>query len=373
MSERVVPQSQDSFNLDLLRTIAVLAVLVDHGLEFAGKRLGIDFHPVDWRMGRLGVLLFFVHTALVLMLSLQRLHASGEGSVFRRFMIRRVFRIYPLSILVVLTMVAFRIPAMGWQPAYEVPTPGAVAASLLLVQNLTYSPEILSALWSLPLEMQMYLTLPLIFVIIAGRGALAKVSVLFGLAVVAGLLQSEYFGRLSLALFGPCFMAGVVAYVLSSRVRPWLPSWSWPLAIFAVMGSYFALAGLSSAVHPPVVAWASCLALGILIPQFKEIRQRFVCRSSNLVARYSYGIYLSHVVLMWFVFINLPPLPLAIQIALVLSMLIFVPVLLYHFVEAPCMRVGARLARRIGSRRVASPTQSVPAPAAMQERTAVAV
>ena len=50
--------------------MAVLLVLFDHTLKFLGfEHLGST--PIDWA-GRIGVAFFFVHTSLVLMLSLER-------------------------------------------------------------------------------------------------------------------------------------------------------------------------------------------------------------------------------------------------------------------------------------------------------------
>ena len=58
------------------------------------------------------MLLFFVHTSLVLMYSMQRSPLRG-GALFRDFYIRRFFRIYPLSILTVLAAVALHLHADG--------------------------------------------------------------------------------------------------------------------------------------------------------------------------------------------------------------------------------------------------------------------
>ena len=94
----------DSRNLDFLRSVAVLLVLFDHLFMAAGLA---DRYPFVWSMGHLGVLMFFVHTSLVLMLSLERSEEKSSGHLFRDFYIRRAFRIYPLSIACVVLVSAF--------------------------------------------------------------------------------------------------------------------------------------------------------------------------------------------------------------------------------------------------------------------------
>jgi len=79
-------------NLDALRCTAVLLVLFAHLLMVLGH---LDV-PVSKNLGvrdlaQLGVLMFFIHTSLVLMMSLQRL---GPCKATARFYIRRAFRIY---------------------------------------------------------------------------------------------------------------------------------------------------------------------------------------------------------------------------------------------------------------------------------------
>src|SRR5690348_17981788 len=74
-------------NLDVLRAVAVLLVLVDHLLTIW------DVYPqvvTRWELGRLGVLLFFVHTSLVLMSSLER--EGGASGWVRAFYVRRADR-----------------------------------------------------------------------------------------------------------------------------------------------------------------------------------------------------------------------------------------------------------------------------------------
>ena len=139
-----------------------------------GDRTGATFHPYDFYLGRIGVLFFFVHTSLVLMYSLARM-SSHPDCLFARFYVRRAFRIYRLSIAAVLASLLLQIPPLPWEPIGVRSLPG-IASNLALTMNLTYTPPILGPLWSLPLEVQMYLVLPLLFVVIR-RG---------GVAVVAG-------------------------------------------------------------------------------------------------------------------------------------------------------------------------------------------
>jgi peptidoglycan/LPS O-acetylase OafA/YrhL len=101
---RPAPKPVISANLDLLRAIAVLCVYFAHLLDALGRH---DFGS----LGRFGVILFFVHTSFVLMGSLERLQQTGtdDWTLTLGFWCRRLFRIYPLSILFVVLMMVFRI------------------------------------------------------------------------------------------------------------------------------------------------------------------------------------------------------------------------------------------------------------------------
>ena len=70
-------------------------------------------------------------------------------------------------------------------------------------------------------------------------------------------------------------------------------------------------------------------------------------KSAGLVARYSYGIYLSHVPLIWLCFQRLTGLPVAGRWALFVALICVVPVVLYHAIEQPMIRVGKALSVRI--------------------------
>src|SRR3989475_2803822 len=154
-------------NLDVLRACAVLVVLAFHTVGFFNRglasTLGLE------QLGRLAVLFFFVHTCLVLMLSLERQTAKfGLHNLHWIFMTRRVFRVYPLSIAVVLAVFLLGLPVAGppWAMHPLHLTAQGLLANVLLLQNVTMSGSVVIPLWSLPYEIQMYLVLPAIFLLV---------------------------------------------------------------------------------------------------------------------------------------------------------------------------------------------------------------
>ena len=81
--------------MDLLRSVAVLVVFFTHYFDLQ-YGFGATW-TLLWHLGQLGVLIFFVHTSLVLMWSLER-SSLQRGKLVAPFFLRRAFRIYPLSI-----------------------------------------------------------------------------------------------------------------------------------------------------------------------------------------------------------------------------------------------------------------------------------
>ena len=189
--------------LDAIRAIAVSLVVVSHLLLQLTE--GVEPVAYSYRtMGRVGVAIFFVHTTLVLMASLER-----HGPAAIPFYVRRIFRIYPLSVAVVLFFALLQLAAK---------TPidtGKLLSNLFLVQNLTGHASFPRPLWSLPYEVQMYLVLPALYQITRTRrpvmwaGLLCVGSVLMVLTLPATSLA------LKLMLYVPCFLPGVLAFVLT--------------------------------------------------------------------------------------------------------------------------------------------------------------
>jgi peptidoglycan/LPS O-acetylase OafA/YrhL len=337
-----------SANLDLLRAIAVLLVLAQHLLR--RFQFGARIPP----MGTFGVLIFFVHTCLVLMYSMQRSGLDGR-SLAGNFYLRRIFRIYPLSMLAVLTAVALHLDSgVHGVPGLSRAAPvsvGRIFSNLLLVQNVVKPGSIINVLWSLPYEVQMYIFLPFLFLWIRKkRGALAAMCVLWVVSLVPAVLQmklapltgpSSLLRRMALLQMVPNFLPGIIAFVLPHM--PKIKSYLWPVFIFLLVGTYL--------VYPvDAMGWALCLALGLAIPFFGEIQTPWLRWISNRIATYSYGVYLSHQFCIWLVDDPLSSYAWWGKLAVLTVLLIAVPIVLYHAIEKPMIRVGAELAEKWSAR-----------------------
>lgn len=332
----------DSPNLDLLRSIAVSFVVLSHLVLFFGKdQAYLGLVP----LGRWGVLMFFVHTSLVLMLSLERQSRRQRGeALFWGFMLRRVFRILPLSCLVVLVIVLLKLPVAHLREGrfVGVPLTGVgVLENLLLVQNLTHTDSVEAPLWSLPFEMQMYLLLPGLYWMT--RRLKKPVAVFVGWVIIA--LACRLAWRLALRYsfdlveFVPCFLSGIAAYALIC-LRSHSPRW--PFAVW--VGVISACTAFYLARPTIIVGWVCCLAIGVAAAHCADMKSTVLARISHLIARYSYGVYLLHFICIWVGFVELRGLPLPGRVAAFLLTTAFLPVLLYHTVEAPMIRFGSRLA-----------------------------
>jgi peptidoglycan/LPS O-acetylase OafA/YrhL len=356
-------------NLDLLRAVAVGLVFIGHLMETAKIRGLGDLE-------RLGVLLFFVHTAFVLMSSMKAHHLPGS-KLFIAFLVRRVFRIYPLSILIVLTAVIFHIPATGWLSGYVWPGWSALFSNIFLLQNITHSGSVVCVLWSLPFEIQMYVILPAIYLLIQGFPSIATAWIVWlaGIAI-AGV---EYVARsgncdpeFMLTRYFPCFLAGVMAWRISTSKSRRLPGGLWILLVAVIVITYRAVdafrvygPAIFEALHgtlrndhgvwwPPsldlVNDWVFCGLTGLAIPHFAGISSPWLNAISKRIAQYSYGIYVSHVPLLWLCFKKLHIGSAIASAFLSLVLTALVSIVLYHWLEDPAIRFGKRLATRLDRR-----------------------
>lgn len=340
------PRLEFAANLDILRSIAVSLVLLDHVLEtVTAKHPGLVFHPYDWCAGRLGVLLFFVHTSLVLNFSMARLGSRGLHLAWT-FLVRRAFRLYPLSILCVLLVFALHVPAMPFHDDFAWHGWGAFLSNLALTMNLTFTQPVLGPLWSLPIEAQMYVALPIIFMLLGPSRGPRMAFGLWALACAAAWVQPSISDRANVIGFAPCFIAGVLAYTLSGRYRTRLPSLWWiPFLVAVLCGFAVAQSFVSGGVYNRPLGWVFCLAVGLAIPIFQDSARVTLNLVALNVARYSYGIYLFHCIALWVGCFVLSRWPEPLQWAVTLALVMVMSVGSYHLLEKPAIEYGARLTK----------------------------
>jgi peptidoglycan/LPS O-acetylase OafA/YrhL len=336
-------------NLDFIRALAVLAVVSAHLSLFLGN-LHLGFFEISL-LGRLGVAVFFVHSGIVNLLSLERQAGKqGEAFLFRTFMIRRCFRIYPLSVAVVSVIYLLQIPVahiekwgctLGNHPHAE------LIPSLLLVQNFVQFDQILDPLWSLPFELQTYCFFPWIYRALRrfnSAGILLfvwAVLVTVDHVVAPRIAKHGKLGQIiaipDMLYFFLWFLAGVIAYKQMQTSERRLPFWTLPALL-----AFLSLACLLSYDRNKFIFIALCL--GLALPHIQDCKILGLNRVCAWVAKYSFGIYLLHAPAIWLGFVRMRHIPWAAQAGIFLLTAFGGSYVLYHAIEHPMIVRGNKLA-----------------------------
>lgn len=197
-------------------------------LQDAAGRLLIALLP-----GHSALMVFFVISGLVLRVSLQY-GPQGAGPATVRFVIARIFRIYPVvvfsMVLAVLTY-GWQIPATELRPSLPLDVPTFIANLLAIDVSLN------SVLWAIQVEILMVPIILLLYFVERRYGPWA----LLGIAVVASALSFSggwaLWRPLSHNLFA--FVLGMLVPTLGCKfVQRLSPSWSQWLLIAVVISLY---------------------------------------------------------------------------------------------------------------------------------------
>lgn len=210
---RVAGATRDRLGaLDGLRGVAVLIVLGSHL-----SNAGLLVQPGLSGAGKSGVYLFFVLSAFLLTLPLlaKPRRALTDPRLWAAYATRRVLRIWPLLLVVLLLGWALTSAGIPWH--YRLDT-------LALVRHLTLR-EGQSVLWSIPVEFTFYLLLPVLAVALAllPRRTPATLVALLGVGamVAAGRLWPYALLERDLTRLGPylpTFLGGMFAAALHVRL-----------------------------------------------------------------------------------------------------------------------------------------------------------
>jgi peptidoglycan/LPS O-acetylase OafA/YrhL len=154
-------------SLDGIRAISIIMVLLGHGKYAIEKKYTDNFLFEIVSDAHLGVMIFFVISGyLITSLLLKEKEVQGEISI-KNFYIRRVFRIFPIFYIYILTIIILK--NLGYDSIFT--DYSSVLFAGLYIWNYKHFFEIpegngnwfFGHTWSLSLEEQFYLIWPLLF------------------------------------------------------------------------------------------------------------------------------------------------------------------------------------------------------------------
>lgn len=339
--------------LDALRAIAALAVMVEHMFGDLLRQVPSATGPVsalarsaveNLSLGRFGVALFFMISGFVVPFSV-----AGERPL-RHFAISRLFRLYPAFWL------ALAVLATTASLAGEAPRTAAVLANLTMAPPLFGQPWLSPIHWTLFVELLFYILVALLFF----AGALRRVGMLLALslALIAATvlpvqlrsfgivsLPVQYLGlHLSFLFLGLLLRLWLVERRRGARLSVLVLVLVQLAALLSVAqfslerGDNFAMEGLT-----PVLA-AYLLAFAVFVAAIRLERPR--SRLLAWIGLTSYSMYLFHGVVNAAVY---RVLPLTGELGDIATMLVCIALtlllswLVYLTVERPMIRLRRRL------------------------------
>ncbi|MGO9465336.1 MAG: acyltransferase family protein [Isosphaeraceae bacterium] len=311
--------------LDGLRFVAFMMVYLFHGgvpqgllARLVGSKVAAAFRD----NGGYGVQLFFILSGYLITALLLREEARYGRIALRAFWVRRILRIWPLYYLV-LVIGFFLLPAIDG----DIGTPGYSATlrihllaflgflgnwSMALVSPIPY--DWLSVLWSVCVEEQFYIIVPLLIALVPARGRRPLVGLLIVGSIAVRWVCARRSGSQLMIVFNTfaqfdTLLSGVLlALVLGwNRDRPKLTRWlrwlQWPL--YLVIGWVLSQPhlGHGTTYHRTWdFVWVWLCGVGVVVVAvWGQGWLRAALSYSRIVwlGKISYGLYMYHEVALW--------------------------------------------------------------------------
>jgi len=301
------PRSRRLAGLDGIRGLAALYVVADHVFLRSFRGYPADHAPfwAAWLIyGRFAVVVFIVLSGFSLALSPAR-HGWRLDAV-SKFAGRRVRRILPPY----WAALAFSL-AVAWliipQPEHGVPDAKSVFVNGLLVQNLVAAHSPNAAFWSMAVEAQLYVVLPLLLVLVRRRGAAVMVTAVVVVVAAVGIVGPHIPRLRTFVIQSPPDLAALFAVgILTAGIvgaRESRRSWPWPwLALGALAPVLAVIAWRGSAWTQGHLFWVdlalgpaiACLLAGLATGRPAALLRLLDARPVRSLGSFSYSLYLTH-------------------------------------------------------------------------------
>ena len=206
-------------------------ILGPGGLRFILSALVVIEHISHYKVGVVAVMTFFVLSGYWVTLVYERSHAHAIRGV-PTFYLSRAMRVFPLYLVIFLVVAALAsLIAMPLQPDVWMALPILGVAS--------HGTDIIGVTWSLDIELQFYLLLPLLIMLLRwpGRRQGQGWRILAGALLLSwflGLVLASRYGMLTVLLCLPIFLFGVATHLFDFKIRRTQARMS--LLLFFLMG-----------------------------------------------------------------------------------------------------------------------------------------
>lgn len=308
-------------NLNSFRGIAALMVVFSH-IEY--QKPGLNFTPlysiyIQSAIGAIGVTCFFVLSGfLITWLLLSEGNRKGKIDI-RKFYLRRVFRIWPLFFLVLI--IAYFI-----LPSHLLYNKEGFILNLFFLTNIAYMleliPTLFHPLWSIGVEEQFYLFWPHIFksnkIKVILNSCLLLLVLVYGVKVISILgpriINLDFWELLRgwsyLTRFDSMIMGGITSILYYNHLKGGLKFDYYKILIskkvelvnFVLLITY--LLGVLI-FELPVIHQLFSILVSIFILNLATNPNRIIsieAKILNFVGKISYGVYLIHNVIIFYVY-----------------------------------------------------------------------
>ncbi len=288
--------------LDGIRGLAALYVVVNHTFLRSFPGYPVDTAPfwAAWFIyGRFAVAVFIVLSGFSLAVSPAR--AGWQLGPVSRFARRRAWRILPpyWAALTYSLVVAWLVVPQPGQPE---PNVRSVWVNGLLLQDVFHAPSPNRAFWTIAIEAQLYLVLPLLLLIVGRVRPIVMLAAVAAIVVAVGLFESPvnliYYAPDLAVLFAiGVFAAGIIPARPSRQAWPWhwfaLAAATPVLVAMAWLGTVWTLDNLfwvDLALGPAI----GCLLAAVVTERPAPLVRLLDTRPVRRLGSFSYSLYLTH-------------------------------------------------------------------------------